>query len=155
MSVLAWILSAIFPLCGTYGASGITPPGHVDFTHLQLQGHSEFLAAPARFSPAPNLVTPIYNVTPSVLFDDLAQVAASEPRRFSLGRDASGLQIAFVIRSPAANFPDILEAAVVPAPGGKAGLILYSRSIYGESDYGKNHDHIITLLTDLNRKVSP
>ncbi|MDR3520059.1 MAG: DUF1499 domain-containing protein [Acidocella sp.] len=153
MNLLPWLLSFIFPLCGTLGAIGITPPGTVDFGHLHLQGHSEYLAAPAGFLPAPGITSPAYNLPPAALFATLQAVALTLPRTFPLDSLPQNLQAAYVIRTPAANFPDILELAVVAEPDNKSGVIFYSHSIYGESDYGKNREHILAWLDALNAKV--
>ncbi|MDE8348085.1 MAG: DUF1499 domain-containing protein [Acidocella sp.] len=154
MNFLPWLLSFIFPLCGTLGADGITPPGNVDFGHLHLQGHSEYLAAPAGFLPPPGIISPAYNLPPAALFATLQAIAPTLPRTFTLDSVPPSLQAAYVIRTPEANFPDILELAVVAAPDNKSSVIFYSHSIYGESDYGKNREHILAWLNALNAKVS-
>ncbi|OYV52539.1 MAG: hypothetical protein B7Z77_01915 [Acidocella sp. 20-58-15] len=155
MTVLAWIMSMIFPLCGTLGANGITPPGLVDFTHLPMQGHSEYLAAPAGFTPTPGIASPIYHLPPAALFATLQAIAPTLPHTFVLDTVPQSLQAAYVIRSPQANFPDILELEVVAEPNNQSSVIIYSHSIYGESDYGKNHEHITIFLNALNAKVAP
>ena len=154
MTIMAWIMSMIFPLCGTLGANGIIPPGQVDFTHLPMQGHSEYLAAPAGFIPSPGIASPIYNVPPAKLFTTLQAIAPTLAHTFVLDTVPQSLQAAYVIRTPQANFPDILELQVVAEPNDKSSVILYSHSIYGESDYGKNHEHITSFFNALNAKVA-
>ncbi|OYV39824.1 MAG: hypothetical protein B7Z81_02845, partial [Acidocella sp. 20-61-6] len=100
MTIMAWIMSLVFPLCGTLGANGIAPPGNIDFTHLPMQGHSEFMAAPAGFMPTPNVTSPIYNLPPAALFATLQAIAPTLPRTFVLDTVPQSLQAAYVIRTP-------------------------------------------------------
>ena len=155
MNLLPWLLSFIFPLCGTLGANGITPPGNVDFAHLHLQGHSEYLEAPAGFTPTPDSTSPIYPLSPAALFTAVQATAPTLPHIFGLDTVPQSLQAAYVIRTPEANFPDILELQVIAEPHNQSSLIIYSHSVYGLSDYGKNHEHISIFFNALNAKVAP
>jgi hypothetical protein len=155
MSVLSAILSIFFPLCGTHGATGITPPGVVDFSKLYLQGHSEYLAAPPAYFKTPDQEIPLFHVSPAVLYADILATGQAQPRSFVLDTEPQALQAAYVVRSPNGNFPDVIEIAIIPEPNNESGLIFYSHSIYGESDYGKNKQHAQDWLEMLNTKVSP
>jgi len=154
MSVASWFLALFYPLCGTVGAAGVPAPGVVDFSHLHLRGHSEFLAAPAGFVPAPGLVIPIYNVAPADLFAQVQNVAALQPRTYPLDLEPQSRQAAWVIRSPVGNFPDVVEVAVLPEPGGRSGVVFYAHAVYGASDYGVNRKHVLRWLKDLQMKVA-
>jgi len=154
VNFLAYLMSLYLPLCGTTGAAGIPAPGIVDFSQLHLKGHSEFLVAPENFIPKPGLAAPIYQDPPKTLFADLQDVAALQPLTYPLDSEPNALQAAWVVRSKIWNFPDVIEIAVLPAPGGKSTLILYAHALYGYGDYGVNHSHAIRWLEDLNMKVS-
>ncbi len=154
MNLVTWLLAMHYPLCGTAGAVGVTAPGVVDFAHLQLIGHSEIFAAPAGFTQAPQLVTPIYHVPPALLYAQVLNVALLQTHTFALDAEPQALQAAWVVRSAVANFPDVLEIAVVPEPGGNSGLVLYSYALYGASDYGVNRKHAVRWLKDLQMKVA-
>ncbi len=154
MRLIWWFCALFCPLCATVGAAGVAAPGVVDFAHLHLLGHSEILAAPAGFSPAPGIVTPVYSMAPAELFAQVQNVAALQPRTFALDSEPQKLQAAWVIRSAFANFPDVVEVAVLPEPGGKSGLIFYSHALYGWSDYGVNRKHAKRWLKDLDMKVA-
>ncbi len=143
-----------YPLCGTMGAAGIAAPGVVDFSHLHLLGHSEVLAAPAGFSPAPEIVTPVYDMAPADLFAQVQNVAALQTHTFVLDVEPGALQAAWVVRSGVGNFPDVVEVAVVAEPGGESGLVFYAHAIYGVSDYGVNRKHAVRWLKDLQMKVA-
>jgi uncharacterized protein (DUF1499 family) len=149
-----WLLAMHYPLCGTMGAAGVPVPGVVDFSHLALMGHSEVLAAPAGFSPAPDIVTPVYDLAPADLFAQVQNVALLQTHTFALDSEPQALQAAWVVRSAGLNFPDVVEIAVLPEPGGKSGLVFYSHAIYGASDYGVNRKHAMRWLKDLQMKVA-
>lgn len=154
MSILAFLLSAFYPLCGTTGAAGLIPPGVVDFAHLRLQGHSEFFAGPPGFFQKPDQIIPLFNQPPATLFAALQATAAAQPRTYQLDSEPQSLQAAYVYRSPNANFPDEIEVAVIPEPDNQSGLVFYSHSLYGSYDYGQNHAHEAAWLKTLNQQTS-
>lgn len=155
MNILAFLLSAFYPLCGTVGAAGITPPGVVDFPHLHLQGHSEFFAGPPGFFKKPDQVIPIFNQPPTKLFAAVQATGATQPRMYLLDSEPQALQAAYVFRTANANFPDVIEVAVTPEPNNQSGLIFYSHSLYGSYDDGQNRAHEAAWLQNLNTKVTP
>jgi uncharacterized protein (DUF1499 family) len=149
-----WLLALHYPLCGTAGAAGVPAPGVQDFAHLHRLGHSEVFAAPAGFLPAPDIVTPVFGVPPDVLFAQVQNVAALQPRTYALDIEPQARQAAWVVRSAFANFPDVVEVEVVPEPDGKSGLVFYAHAVYGASDYGVNRKHAMRWLQDLQVKVA-
>ena len=154
VGLLPLILSVVFPLCGTAGANGVPAPGIVDFAHLALPtSPNKALAAPAFFTPKPNLVTPTYAVAPAQLFDRVRTTLLAQPHTYALDNHPAHLQAAFVARTPRANFPDIVEIAVQPDPQGGAYLVMYSHSIYGHSDFGANLARLKTWLSAIGAKV--
>jgi hypothetical protein len=158
MTIFALILSLFFPLCGTQGAAGITPPGVVDFTHLHLLGHSEFLAGPPGYFAQPDQQIPLYNIPPAELYADIIATGPTLPRTTMLDLEPQALQAAYVARSRFSNYPDITELAVIPEPDNQSGLIIYSRALYGAGDYGVNRKHVaawLQTLQTLQTKVSP
>jgi hypothetical protein len=153
MRLLPYLLSFYLPLCGTAGAAGIAPPGVVDFAHLHLQGHSEFFSAPAGFSPTAEAVTRVYKLPPAQLFAAIRGIAAAEPRTYPLDNEPDALQAAWVVRSAGGNFPDIVEIAVLAAPGGSS-FVFYSHAVYGWSDYGVNARRAKKWVDLLDMKVA-
>jgi uncharacterized protein (DUF1499 family) len=155
VGLLPLILSLVFPACGKAGAQGVKPPGVVDFANFTLpKTPNKSLAAPAGFRPTPNFVTPHYKVSPTALFAIVEQVAAAAPRVFSLDNHPAQLQASWVARSARANFPDVIEVAVRPDPAGGSELILYSHSIYGQSDLGVNAARLKIWLGAIEAKVA-
>jgi hypothetical protein len=151
----AWLflLSLYFPLCATEGAAGIKPPGVVDFSHFQRNKYSNVLAAPAGFQPAPDMITPVYNVPAPVLFAAIQQVAAAEGHIYNLDTEPQALQAAWIIRSHFCNFPDIVEVAAIPDGPNKSTLIFYTHALYGWYAYGVTNHRAKTWLAALTLKV--
>jgi uncharacterized protein (DUF1499 family) len=153
MRLLPFLVSFLLPLCGTEGASGIAPPGVVDFLHLKRLGHSEVFLAPAGFAVPPDLVAPLFHVPPHKLYELLQGIAAAQPRTFVLDAAPAALQAAWVVRSASGNFPDIVEIEVLAEPGGSS-FVLYSHAIYGWSDYGVNRNRAKKWMELLDMKVA-
>lgn len=154
VGLLPWLLSIVFPLCATHGAAGVTRPGIVDFDHL-VRPHTPntALAAPAGFKPKPDIITPLYDLPASRLFTIVTDTASHEKRTYPLDSYPTQLQAAFVVRSRRANFPDIVEIAVIPDGQDASRLILYSHSIYGYSDFGVNRARLHVWLGAIADKV--
>jgi uncharacterized protein (DUF1499 family) len=153
MPTLASLLGLLMPACGATGARGV-PVAPFDIARLvRPASPNSALAAPAGFSPPPDLVTPTYPVPPERLFAVLHGVADGQPRTFLAAEDAARLQAQFVARSRVLNFPDILSAQVLPAPAGDSLLVLYSRSMYGYSDFGANRVRLRAWLAAINAAV--
>jgi uncharacterized protein (DUF1499 family) len=153
MRVWPLLLSLYFPLCATSGAAGITPPGIVDFSKAHHLPHSGVLAGPVGFAPMPDIITPLYPVPPAALYAALIAVVGAQPRTFALDAEPAQLQAAWVVRSAASNFPDVVAAEVVPEGNGSS-LILLSRSTYGWFDFGVNAARAKDWLQKLQLKVS-
>lgn len=149
LTPLAWLLGFLLPACGMSGAQGVpaTPP---DFAHLvRPASPNTALAAPAGYTPAPDITTPVYGVPPSQLFTALHGIAAAQPHTFTLAEDAGHLREGWVVRSVVFNFPDIVWAEVRATPAGTSELLLYSRSVYGYGDFGVNRRRIEAWIKEL------
>lgn len=111
------------------------------------------LAAPAGFKPAPDIVTPAYNIAADKLLALIQDVAASQPRVYPAANYTNQLQVHYVARSPVFNFPDLVMVQVVRTGSGSSNLVIYSRSVYGQSDLGVNRKRLDTWLAALNTKL--
>jgi uncharacterized protein (DUF1499 family) len=113
------------------------------------------LAAPAAFSPKPDIVTPTYDVPAAQLYTDMLAVAAAQPRTFMAAKYQPQLQAHFVVRSAWLNFPDLIVAQVTAEGSDASTLALYSRSVYGYGDFGVNRARLVTWLAALDRTLTP
>ena len=138
-------------------------PPLMDVAHIERPSSpNTALAAPQGFTPPPgpagstppvDIITPPYQVPADRLFLLVQQVAGSQPRTYQAALYPAELQAHYVARSTAFNFPDLIMAQVRQDGPDKSDLILYSRSVYGESDFGVNRKRVETWLAALRAKL--
>jgi uncharacterized protein (DUF1499 family) len=91
----------------------------------------------------------VYPLEPSALLARLREVARSQPDTRELSCEPDCDRIArFVQRTRLMRFPDTIDVAVFPAPGGST-IAIYSRSLIGRRDFGVNRARIERLLAAL------
>jgi hypothetical protein len=150
MGILPLLMSLIFPACGSPGIAGLPVPALIDFTTLQRPATpNTALAAPAGFKPPPDTVTHRYDVPPDTLYAAINAVAVAEPRTFPQVHYDPERQAHYVVRSALWNFPDLVAVQVNP----DSTLIIWSRSVYGESDLGVNKKRIDEWLANIDARV--
>jgi uncharacterized protein (DUF1499 family) len=155
MNPLAWLLGLFLPACAASGAAGLPPPPLMDMKYLSRPARpNSALAAPAGSQPAPDLVTPRFPLSASRLYDLLVTVASEQPRTFLAAQYVAELQAHFVARSAVLNFPDLITAQIAEAGPDGSTLVLYSRSVYGYSDFGVNRKRLSTWLAAVTRTIN-
>jgi uncharacterized protein (DUF1499 family) len=156
MSPLAWILGLFLPACAAAGASGLPVPPLLDVAQIEWPASpNTALAAPAGWTPKPDIVTPVYPLPPDRLLAAVAQVAGEQPRTFRAAAYPEALQLHWVVRSAVFNFPDLVTAEAMPHDPAGSTLLLYSRSVYGYGDFGVNRQRLIVWLAALDNAVRP
>jgi uncharacterized protein (DUF1499 family) len=156
MSPLAWLIGLVLPACGFPAAEGLPTPPLTDVAHIARPASpNTALAAPAGFTPAPDIVTPHYKLDAQALFAAILSVAAGQGRTYQAALYPAQLQAHYVARSAVFNFPDRIMLQVVAEGPRESGLILYSGSVYGRSDFGVNRRRIETWLAALQMKLLP
>jgi uncharacterized protein (DUF1499 family) len=148
----ALLLGLVLSGCRGEGAKGLPVPPRMDFSHLERPSSpNTALAAPAGFVPTPDIVTRRYDVPPEKLFAAIRAVALAQPRTYLQIAYDDKMQAHFVARSLIWNFPDLIAVQVRP----DSTLILWSRSVYGESDLGVNKKRLRTWLAALDEALPP
>jgi uncharacterized protein (DUF1499 family) len=156
MSPLAWMLGLVLPACGFPAAEGLPTPSLMDITHIiRPAAPNTALAAPRGFDPAPDVVTPHYDLSAERLFALIQRVAQSQPRTFQAALHPDQLQGHYVTRSALLNFPDLVTVTVRPDGAASSTVILYSRSVYGHSDFGVNRARVEAWLSALQQQLPP
>ncbi|MGC8475540.1 MAG: DUF1499 domain-containing protein [Acetobacteraceae bacterium] len=156
MTPFAWLLGLFLPACGAVGAAGLPPPQVLDVAHLvRPASPNTALAAPAGFRPRPDLATHPYPLPAPALLARVIAVARAQPRTYLAASFPAAGQADFVARSAFWNFPDLITAAVRPDGPGHSRLILYSRSVYGSSDFGVNRARLRIWLAALATGLPP
>ncbi|MBN8890429.1 MAG: hypothetical protein BGP12_16600 [Rhodospirillales bacterium 70-18] len=169
--LLRMLVALVFPACGLPGAQGLPVPPPMTLPGLHRpDSPNTALAAPAGFTPAPDIVTRAYPVPPATLYTAIRAVAAAAPRSFPQVAYDDRLQAHYVVRSKLLNFPDLVTIQVIPGPvvpgpvvpgqvtPGQgtpgSGLILWSRSVYGRSDFGVNKARLAGWLAALDARLA-
>jgi uncharacterized protein (DUF1499 family) len=111
------------------------------------------LAAPDGFAPPPDIITSCYEIPADGLFALLRDVASSQPRTWQGALYASQLRAHYVARTAVFNFPDLIMVQVQTGGSNSSLLIVYSRSVYGRSDFGVNRRRLETWLAALHTKL--
>lgn len=156
MNPLAWLIGLVLPACGFPAAEGLPTPPPMDVAHLaRPSSPNTALAAPAGFAPPPDIITPPYALPPDALFALVQAVAVTEPRTYQAALYPAQQQVHYVARSAAFNFPDLVMVQVQPADPAGSVLIIYSRSVYGQSDLGVNRKRVKTWLAAIQTKLPP
>ena len=146
LHLLHLLVGLLLPFCGFEGAAGLPVPGVMDIRAITRPATpNTALAAPAGFSPTPDIVTPPSGLAPDALFAAIERVAATQERTFPQARYPAARQAHFVVRSWLMNFPDLVTVAVTE----DGGLVIWSRSVYGESDLGVNRKRVAAWLAAL------
>ncbi len=155
--LLAWLAGLLYPACAAVGAQGLARPPLLDMSHLERPASpNTALAAPATMvtKPPADFVTPVYRIPAAQLYAAIRLIATRQQRVFSAAEYPAELQIHWVVRSAAFNFPDLVTAQVIPVGEAASTLLLYSRSVYGYADFGVNRKRITVWLTALDTKLN-
>ena len=149
--VFATIAGLLLTACSGQGAEGIPPPPLLDIAHLERPSTpNTALAAPGDFTPAPDIITRRYPVSPDRLYAAVKSVVLAQPRTYQHVAYDMQRQLHVVVRSRVFNFPDLVAAQVRD----DSTLILWSRSVYGESDLGVNRRRLAAWLAALDAALA-
>lgn len=144
------LLSLVFPACGQEGANGLPAAVPIELTQIVRPATPNvFLAAPAGFTPVPDMVTDIKG-EPDQLYAIVRRVILAQPRVFAHGEFTERRQLHVVARSASANFPDLIMASVTP----EGRLVLWSRSVYGRKDFGANAARVSEWMAAIARAAA-
>jgi uncharacterized protein (DUF1499 family) len=124
----------------------------MDMTRIERPATpNTFLAGPASMRPQPDLVTEEQKHDAPVLYETARAVFSGEPRTYVAAEYPEQLQIHYVVRSALMNFPDLVTVQVNPAGADRSTLVIWSRSVYGRSDFGVNRDRTKAWLAALQQ----
>lgn len=152
MTPLAWLLGLVLPACGVDGASGLPRPMLMDMTRIERPATpNTFLAGPAGMRPEPDVVTEEQQRGAPELYETAKAVFSGEPRTYVAAEYPGQFQIHYVVRSALLNFPDLVTVQVNSAGVDRGTLVIWSRSVYGRSDFGVNRDRTRAWLAALQQ----
>ncbi len=134
------VLAAVGMLAGC----GAGEPAFVDLATLERPSSpNTYLVCPAdRTTAAVDREPPVYDVPVDVLEARWLDALAGEPRLTRRAAEPEARRHLFVQRTPVLRFPDVIQLAFVEVPPDRSTLCLYSRSVYGYGDLGKNRARV-------------
>jgi uncharacterized protein (DUF1499 family) len=152
LTALAWLLGLILPACGADGAAGLPRPVPLDPSRIERPATpNSFLAGPAGMQTRPDLVLEEQQLPPPELYERVRTVFDRQPRVYVAAEFPDRLQVHYVVRSAVLNFPDLVTVLVQAAAAGRSNLVIWSRSVYGRSDFGVNRERSLAWLAALQQ----
>ena len=123
----------------------------VDFATLKLTNKpNHYLLCPPNFcGDKAHGTSPTFDLSVIELRVRWDAVIAAQPRLVILAEDDG--QIDYVQRTAMVRFPDIITVRFISLSPSRSTLAIYSRSVYGTSDFGVNRARIEAWLAALNR----
>ena len=91
----------------------------------------------------------MFDVSVEQLCERWHEVVAVQPRVELLAKDEDAQQFDYVQRSAWFRFPDIITVRFISVSSSHSTLAIYSRSIYGNGDFGVNRERIDAWLKTL------
>jgi uncharacterized protein (DUF1499 family) len=151
MRLFALLLGLALPGCSGNGPEGLPVPPPMDMAAIvRPSSPNTALAAPEGFRPTPDIVTRRYDLEPAQLYDAVRRVALAQPRTWLQVAYDDHRQAHFVARSAVFNFPDLIAVQVTP----DRTLVLWSRSVYGQGDFGANRKRLQAWLAALDTAIA-
>lgn len=126
-------------------------PSPVDFAALRLtRKPNQYLVCPKDLCSAQaHGESPVFSIPVDDLIEKWDAMIARQKRvKFVYGQ-SEPRQREYVARTFLMRFPDIITVRFLPLSEGRSSLAVYSRSVYGHSDFGKNRKRIDAWLTEL------
>jgi len=126
----------------------------MDIRTLETRTESnDALACPAEVCRVPaDFESPDFAVPEQGLMTKVQALIAAEPRTKLVAQDDALQQLVFVQRSRFFRFPDTVRVQAVKRGAGSS-IIIYSRSNYGESDFGVNKKRVGDWLAKISDAV--
>jgi hypothetical protein len=152
LTALGWLLGLILPACGADGAAGLPVPTPMDMTRIERPATpNTFLLGPAGMSPKPDLVTEGLTLPAAALYEMARTLFAKQPRTYIAAEFPDRLQVHYVVRSALMNYPDLVTVQVNSGGADRSELVIWSRSVYGRSDFGVNRERTKAWLAALQQ----
>ena len=160
LSAVLLSLSAAFFVVGpdrVWRMFGDPDLGPVSFETLQRRmTPNDALACPKGLCRGlSDIESPIYPVSAQDLRPEFARVLQTEPRVTLVSADDATLTSRYIQRSAWFGFPDTIVVRFLDLPDGRSTLAIYSRSRFGESDFGVNRTRLERWLKKLALYVEP
>jgi len=149
------ISALIFTSVGNKTLTSFLPVGEIPVTNfktLELSSSpNQYLICPKNYCIASiNKEAPQFSNSAFELSQRWKKMIAAQPRISHLKSSKDGQQIDFVQRTELIRYPDIITVRFVPIDAATSTLAIYSRSVYGKSDFGVNKTRIDAWFSELS-----
>ena len=122
----------------------------VEFEGLELTNKpNQFLMCPPSICKG-HADSTVFKISVNKLRELWLNLVKTKPRLELLAEN--GQQFDYVQRSERFRFPDIITVRFIRVSPSEATLAIYSRSVYGQSDFGVNRKRIEAWLSEIREK---
>jgi uncharacterized protein (DUF1499 family) len=83
------------------------------------------------------------------------EVISGEKRVETIAADPDNRRFVYIQHSPAFRFPDVITVEFVQLGPNRSSIAIYSRSRYGQYDFGKNRKRVGKWLALLEKMTQP
>jgi len=146
------LFTAILTLAGCSALFSVETPDALDFaTLVRADSPNQFIVCPTGKCPGvdPDRMSPVFDVAESDLRKAWDAVTSTAPRTDRLATFLDGGQVVDVQRSAVFKFPDLVTTEFFAIGERRSTLAIYSRAVYGLSDFGMNEKRITRWLHGL------
>lgn len=128
----------------------------IDFATLERSTKpNQFVVCPPDLCKAKvDLESPTFDVSVEKLQTAWHDVAMAEPRVELLSRDDGKQRYDYLQRSRLLRYPDIITIQLIATADGGSTFAIYSRSLYGRSDFGVNKARVTDWIAKLQTKLA-
>lgn len=123
----------------------------IDFNAIILPKSPNYCLAGLNCHGKQKITVPIFNVSVQQLKIAWANMLKHEPRIKVLKTQPEQQQL--VQRSRIFRFPDLIDVQFIAVDHTQSTLAIFSRSIYGHSDFGVNCDRVKRWLNNLQNMI--
>ncbi len=147
VAVIALLVVRVTPLWDRLLAPGEVP--QVDFASLRLSDKpNQFLVCPPDLCTAPSdMASPVFSLPVAELRQRLHRIVETTGET-RLQRE-SDEDATYLARTRLMRWPDWITVRYIALDDGRSTLAIYSRSVYGRSDFGANRQRVTDWLQQL------
>ena len=123
--------------------------------HSPLPEPSFLFCPPGYCLAAEAIASPVFPLPWERLREYWTEVISGEKLVGPIVADPDHRRFVYIQHSPTFRFPDIITVEFVPLGPNRSSIAIYSRSRYGQYDFGKNRKRVGKWLTLLEKMAQP
>ena len=123
--------------------------------HSPLPNPGSLFCPPGYCPAAQAIVSPVFPMPWERLHEYWTEVITGEKRVETIATDPDMRRFVYIQHSPTFRFPDIITVEFVQLGPNRSSIAIYSRSRYGDYDFGKNRRRVGKWLALLEKVAQP